>query len=359
MAAYQHPDLDSAIEGLGESTDVTHDDTTAKSKRESGSEVDAPPISIKEITKKLIRPYAAITFFHPAVLIALDELDLYLTDWNDCKTAQYARGLVGTFRLLARSIKVHTDHQMNGLYPEIRTYLEIMRRRRSNHQQHSKVEMQLALTQIQMFMAEHDTNIQYLRNIGECITVFAEKVKEDGIDLEDNEEVERLFQNVTESIKSWIPKYKQQISEETEFLKPWIPKIAANKVDEIKLVKGIIDSNREGILRFQFGFVVSKLVTSGDWTCTIKKDQYTRNETLAAYIRCFQMTSTEEEYQKILKLIPNYIPKDIWTELKLYGLDQPGSFRFSQTKVEAHITNVCSQNVTCVHTNDNEPCRIL
>ena len=315
------------------------------------------PITIKEITKKLIRPYAAITFFNPAVLIGLDELDLYLTDWNDSKNVQFARGLAGNFKILAKSIKVHSDHQLEGLYPELRRFLQMAMRIRSNRTEYSHVELQLALTQIQMFVADHGANIQKIRNIGSSITIFAEKVKVHCNDLEDNEEIQGLFQTVTESIKSWIPKYKQQLSEEEKFMSPWIPRIAANKVDEIKLVKGIIDSNREGILRFQFGFVVSKLVESGEWMCSIKQDQYTRNETLAAYIRCFQMTSTVEEYRSILKLIPKHIPQAIWSDLKLYGLDQPGSFRFSNSTAEAHISDVCAHNVTCAESNDQ--CRIL
>jgi len=315
-------------------------------------------IVIKEITKKLIRPYAAITFFHPAVLIALDELSLFLTDWAESKSVQFARGLQGTFLVLARSIKVHTDHQREGLYPEIQHFLQNANRVRGKSLDFKMMEIQLALSQIRMFVAEHGSNIQRIRNIGECVTIFTEKVKVNRHALEGNEEIAEMFQTITESIKSWVPKYKQQLLEEEEFLKPWISHIAANKVDEIKLVKEIIDSNREGIIRYQFGFVVSKLVASGEWTCSIKEDNYTRNETLAAYIRCFQMASTEAEYQAILDQIPKHIPKGIWEDLKLYGLDQPGSFRISKVTEDAHINNMCGHAVTCSDDMDDK-CRIL
>merc|ERR1719295_1935537 len=103
MAAHskrEHPGVDHVIEGLGEVTDDLSQVTDKSENPNALDNKDSSPITIKEITKKLIRPYAAITFFHPAVLIGLDELSLYLTDWTDSKSVAYARGLQVSFLIL-------------------------------------------------------------------------------------------------------------------------------------------------------------------------------------------------------------------------------------------------------------------
>jgi len=309
----------------------------------------------KESTKKLIRPYAAILFFSRAIHIALDELSLIVTDWVDSTDpVQYARGLRSMFNETARSIKVHTDHQIRGLYPEIQCFIEDTMSSR-HLRMPSDVELQLSLARIPMLAKEHCANIQRIRDIQDSIVLFAEKVKANRDDLDENEEIQSLFERITESIKSWICCYKEHLEEEDKFLRRWIGTLRQNKVDEIKLVKSIIDANRDLVLRHQFGFIVSKLVVSEDWMCWSTNHQYTRNETLAAYIRSLQMLSTEEEYSKILSMIPKHIPNDIWCDLKRYDIDLggPGSFRYAQGTTETKIADVCSQNVAC-YSNDEQ-----
>ena len=298
------------------------------------------------LTKKLLQPFAAITFFYEAARITLDELDLHLTDWKDTKDRAASHGLYGTFRALARCSEIHTEHVVNGLFPEIKEFLNDQLRRR-HLAEAEETKLNSALSAMPALAAEHVQNKAMSDTIKQHIARFVSKVEQNKENLSDDEETENLFQTVTEAVKPWMRSYQHWMIKEEQFLASWIGKLAQDKIDEIKLVRAIIDSNRDEILQHQFAFIVSKLSLAEDWTCPISAHQYTEHEVLAACIGALQVTSTDQEYQCFLDLIPKHIPLDVWQQLKQYGLHQKGTFRYSVQVARTSLAGTCVQNVSC------------
>ena len=307
----------------------------------------------KPISKKLIRPFAVITFFYNAARVALDELTEYLKAWETEKDRGAAQGLYASFGILARAIKIHTDHEIEGLYPEIKDFLENQSRMRRRNRKYTALQIKSALLKLSHFVEGHHKNIQMIGRNANCIAAFVKKVEQNRyIELDQDPEIEEIYETVSQSVTSWIQFYRQHLVDEEQFISPLLSNIAKNKINEIKIVKGIVELNREEIVKYQFGFTVTKLIqhpANPRWVCpeSVEKGyEYTTNEILAAYIRCLQMVSTVEEYAEILRIIPKYISPEIWDDLKSYRLGEPGLFRYTSGPTHWNVGGNCLES-TC------------
>ena len=125
--------------------------------------------------------------------------------------------------------------------------------------------------------------------------------------------------------------------------------IASNKVQAIRLVKGILDANRHLIIRYQFAFTITKLARCTDWICPISKYHYIENEALVTYIHSFRLTCTPDEYQPLMNIMTDCLQPEICEELKSYGLYDPGSFRYRMTSIRHSKVdfNGCFEDSDC------------
>lgn len=302
----------------------------------------------KPISKKLIQPFAVITFFYTPARVALDELSEYLTEWETKKDRASAQGLYASFGILARATKIHAYHQIEGLYPEIKCFLENQLGLYQRNRKYSETELNEALLRTSHFMEGHHKNIQMIGRNANCIAAFVKKVEQNRyVEMDQDPEIEEIYETVSLSVKWWIDYYRQLLVDEETFISPLLSNIATNKIHEIKIVKGIVELNRDEIVLYQFGFIVSKMMkytAKHEWKCpeSVEKGyEYTTNEILAAYIRCLQMVSTEDEYQEILDIIPKHIQSEMWEDLMLYGLNEPGLFRYTRTPTHWSIADTC------------------
>ena len=316
--------------------------------------------SRKPLTKKLLQPFAAITFFYEAARIALDELDLLLTNWNDTKDGTAALALCDSFRVLARSSAIHSEHVVDGLFPEIKELLNDRLRQRKLSET-EKTELTAALSAMRALVAKHTQSNGTAHTIEQHCTRFVSTA-------EQNKEIKEnvtMFETVSEEMKPWMTLFRQRMRAEVQFLALWLNELAQDKIDEIKVVRAIIDSNREEIVRDEFAFIVRKLSLcseSAHWTCPFSHFRFSRTELLAAYVGALQLTSTAHEYQCFLRLAPHCLPSeesDEWQQLSQYGLHQPGTFRYSAQVARSSLVDSCVHNGTCSQMESNSVCRLL
>ena len=303
----------------------------------------------KKLSKHLIRPFAQITFFNQAVRIAFDDLNQQLTEWNDTKDPLIPSKIYDSFDILIKSISLHKqEHCINGLYPEIESTIT-NKLNDKQFEQFTKTQLEDALSTLSSIIEQQDKDTQLIKQVKKTIAQFASKIEKNK-NKKFDDKIDELFNTMSDSIQSWMKSHQELLQKEEQFLSPLIDSIADNKVNEIRIVKGITAGTHDLILEYQFKFNISKLVKCHDWICPITKQPYIGNETLAAYIYSFQLTNTVEEYESIRELSENNIPETIWEDLKLYGLNNPGLFRYrnstvTQTSVECCV---CWEDQKCI-----------
>eukprot|EP01083_Nonionella_stella_P265521 899363_1 len=140
--------------------------------------------SNKAISNHLIRPYAIITFFHQAVIIAFEDLNEHVQDWINTKDPLIPSKLNDTFEIIACAIDIHTEHKLNGLYLEIESSLKTQLR--DNVDEYTLSQADSALLQIQSFTKEHNKNTESIGQITDLICTFRELVDENQDNLDDS-----------------------------------------------------------------------------------------------------------------------------------------------------------------------------
>ena len=300
----------------------------------------------KQLSKNLIHPFAAITFFHQAVRIGINDINKQLTDYNKTKDPLLPSKIYKSFEHLFICIDIHKEHDIDGLFPEIESSItnQLHNKIFDNTNFKNETELNQSLNELSQIIEKHNKDSKLIKQLKQLILVFVDKVEKN----ETDQDIDKLFKPLLNSIKIWIDYHLNLLQQEDNFLSSLIDHITDNKLDQIRMIKGILDGTLHLIIKHQLRFTISKLSKCNDWICPINKQHYVDNQVLAIYIHSLQLTSTEEEYETICLKIKQYLSSEAWAELKLYGLDNPGLFRYRKTIIrETSADFYCFEDLPC------------
>ena len=283
----------------------------------------------KQLPKDLIHSFAALTFFHQAIRIALDDINDQLLSYKKTEDPLLPSKIYKYFEDLCICIDLHKEHDLDGLFPEIESSITNQINDRIFEHQNEE-ELNESLTKLSEIIEKHNKDSELITQVKYLMVAFVDKVEDNANKLD---EIQLSFETLSNSFETWMDYHLVLLHQEDAFLADVIDHIAENKIAEMRIIKGILDGTFHLILQYQLQFTVSKLSKCADWICPINKQCYVDNQALATYIHSLRLICTEEEYESVRKQIQGIVSAEIWEEMKLYGLDKPGLFRYRKTTV--------------------------